>query len=179
MLCQECRKNEATIHIIKSSDGKQTELFLCEHCAHDRDELDFSYEPKFSLHQLFAGLLNQNLFNNREASSFPGLQCPSCGLTFAQFSQVGRLGCSECFTAFEEQLKPLLRKIHAGCSHRGKIPFRIRTKVLYLREIDELKEDMQQKVLNEKFEEAAVLRDRIRQLEAQIIDTGTVKGENQ
>lgn len=165
VLCQECHKNEANIQIIKSEDGKQTEEFLCEQCARQREELDFTFEPQFSLHKLFASMLNQGLLESRESMLASKKQCPECGLSFAQFSQVGRLGCSGCFEAFEDSLRPLLRRIHASSSHTGKIPVRTQRRVKYKRELNQLKEELQQKIQNEGFEEAAVLRDKIKAME--------------
>ncbi len=165
MLCQQCHKNEANIQIIKSVDGKQSEEFLCEQCAREKEELDFSFEPQFSLHKLFASMLNQNLLESRAARHAAKNQCPECGLSFAQFSQIGRLGCRACFETFEDSLKPLLRRIHASSTHTGKIPLRTQRRVKYKRELDQLKEELQVKVQNEEFEEAAVLRDKIRAME--------------
>lgn len=179
ILCQECRRNEANIHIIKNMDGKQTELNLCEQCARKKEELDFSLEPQFSLHKLFAGMLDQSLYGSREAKMTVNSQCPSCGLSFAQFSQIGRLGCSECFVAFEDKLKPLLRRIHGGCTHSGKVPVRAQSRVELLREMDQLKEELQQTVQNEEFEEAALLRDRIRNIEDKIEQDEPGKGDLQ
>jgi len=179
MLCQECRRNEANIHIIKNIDGEQTELNLCEHCARKMDELDFSFEPQFSLHKLFASMLDQSLLGSREAMAAGNLQCPSCGLSFAQFSQIGRLGCSECFTAFENKLKPLLRRIHGGSKHSGKVPVRAQSRVKILRELDQVKEELQLKVQNEEFEEAALLRDRIRVIEGKMQQDELEKGDSQ
>ncbi len=177
MFCQECQHQEATIHIIKSVDGRKTELFLCEQCARSKEELEFSFEPQYSLHELFGSMLNQQLAGSRKAAAAAKIQCPACGLSFAQFSQVGRLGCSECFYAFEERLKPLLRRIHAGTAHNGKIPSRAQSKVKHLRELDELRKKLQEKVQNEEFEEAARLRDRIRALENEIGNDETGKDD--
>ncbi len=165
MFCQECHKNEANIQIIKSVDGKQTEEFLCEQCARQREELDFSFEPQFSLHKLFASMLNQGILGGRESMLAAKSQCPECGLSFAQFSQIGRLGCSDCFEAFDERLRPLLRRIHASSTHTGKIPARTQRRVKYKRELDQLKEELQLKIQNEEFEDAAVLRDKIKTME--------------
>ena len=176
MLCQECHCNEANIHIVKQVDGIQTEMNLCEQCARKKEELDFSFEPQFSLHKLFSGMLNHNLIGARDYSA-AALQCPSCGLTFAQFSQIGRLGCSDCLTAFKGKLKPLLRRIHGNSIHTGKIPARVRSRVKYMRKIDQLKEELQLKVQSEEFEEAALLRDRIKEMEAKIASAETEKGE--
>lgn len=180
MLCQECRRNEANIHIVKNIEGKQSELNLCEQCARKKEELDFSFEPQFSLHKLFAAMLDQkSLQGKRSKAGDSSLQCPSCSLSFAQFSQIGRLGCSECFSAFSDRLQPLLRKIHGSCNHTGKVPSRLRTKVNLLREIDQLKEELQQKVENEEFEEAALLRDRIKAMEGTMQQDEKEKGDSQ
>ena len=168
MLCQECHRAEANIHIVKHVNGKQTELNLCEKCARRKEELDFTFEPQFSLHKLFTSMLNQGLIGAREEKEAAALQCTACKLTFTQFGQIGRLGCGSCVAAFEERLKPLLRRIHAGTTHTGKIPARARIKVNRLRELDKLKGDLQQKVQNEEFEEAALLRDQIRAMEKEL-----------
>lgn len=168
MICQECRRNEANIHIVKHIHGKQTELNLCEECARKKDELDFTFEPQFSLHKLFSSMLNQSLRDAREAKDVANIQCSSCGLTFAQFSQVGRLGCGDCFAAFEDKLKPLLRRIHAGCAHNGKVPVKVQSRVRAIRQIDQLKEELQLKIQDEEFEDAALLRDHIRELESEV-----------
>lgn len=179
MLCQECRRNEATIHIVKNANGKQTELNLCEHCARKKEELDFSFEPQFSLHKLFTSILNQSLGENREAMLAANDKCPACNLTFAQFSQIGRLGCSECLNAFEGNLKPLLRRIHAGCTHTGKVPAKARSRVNKIRELDQLKEDLKEKIQSERFEEAAILRDRIKVMEEEVRNDAGEKGDSQ
>lgn len=168
MLCQECRRSEANIHIVKNVNGKQTELNLCERCARKKEELDFTFEPQFSLHKLFTSMLNQGLIGSREEKEAAGMKCPDCNLTFTQFSQIGRLGCSSCALAFEERLKPLLRKIHAGCTHNGKIPARLRVRVNKLRELDKLKEELRDKIQKEEFEEAALLRDKIRAMQQEM-----------
>lgn len=168
MLCQECRLKEANIHIVKNINGTQSELNLCEQCARKKEELDFSFEPQFTLHKLFNSMLNQSLCGSREAMQADKIQCPSCSLTFSQFSQVGRLGCSRCVPAFEEKIKPLLRRIHGGSIHTGKVPVKARKRVNILREIDQLKEDLKAKIQNEEFEKAALLRDRIKAAEKEI-----------
>jgi len=170
MLCQECRNNEAHIQIIKIVDGKKTELYLCEQCARMHEDIGFSAEPQFELSKLFGSMLNQGLFGNRDQLIASRLQCPACGLSFAQFSQVGKLGCTECLATFEDKLKPLLKRIHASCSHTGKVPVSLQGKVQIIRELDQLKEDLQNSIYNEEFEEAAKLRDRIRHIEKQMQD---------
>lgn len=165
MLCQECGREEANVFITKIANGKKTELRLCERCARAKEELDFSFEPQFTLHHLFASLLSESARGSREAMRAAKAQCPVCALTLAQFSQIGRLGCSECFPAFEAKLQPLLRHIHGSSRHTGKVPRRSQSAVRFTRELERLKEELRRKVQNEEFEEAAALRDRIRAME--------------
>lgn len=175
MLCQECRKEKATVFITKIINGKKTEFHLCEACARKKEELDFSFEPKFALHNLFGSLLEENNRNSRESIKAAKVQCPACALTFAQFGQIGRLGCSECFTAFDSHLQPLLRRIHGGARHTGKVPRRSQSVVRFRRELEQLKEELQELVRKEEFEEAAEIRDRIRSMELELKERGQNK----
>ena len=168
MVCQECGQETATVHITKIINGRKTELHLCRRCAQAHDELDISFEPKLSLHNLLGSLLGESMRGSREALRNAKVQCASCGLTFAQFSQIGRLGCSECFPAFEEQLLPLLRRIHGSTRHTGKVPRRSQGAVRFVRELEQLREELKLKVQKEEFEEAAGLRDRIRSMEKEM-----------
>src|SRR5262249_41844412 len=55
----------------------------------------------------------------------PVSTCAACGLTYASFRQTGYLGCPECYTAFEQQLVPLIARAHEGGTHHtGKSPKR-------------------------------------------------------
>ncbi|NLA27023.1 MAG: hypothetical protein GX878_06460 [Firmicutes bacterium] len=168
MVCQECGHETATVHITKIVNGRKTELHLCRNCAQAHDELDFSFEPKLSLHNLLGSLLGESMRGSREALRQAKLQCPTCALTFTQFSQIGRLGCSDCFQAFNGKLAPLLRRIHGSTSHTGKVPRRSQGAVLFARELKRLRDELKMKVQREEFEEAARLRDKIRTLEKEM-----------
>ncbi|HET9952418.1 MAG TPA: UvrB/UvrC motif-containing protein, partial [Candidatus Eisenbacteria bacterium] len=95
------------------------------------------------------------------------VQCPRCSLVYSEFKESGRLGCSECYTTFRAQLRPLLRRIHGSTKHVGKAPARDSARVALRREIQRLHEDLQRAIEREEFETAASLRDRIRAIETQ------------
>ena len=44
MLCQKCKKNEATVHYKKVVNGKQTEMYLCPECADGLGSFDFGFD---------------------------------------------------------------------------------------------------------------------------------------
>ncbi|HEX8830629.1 MAG TPA: UvrB/UvrC motif-containing protein, partial [Longimicrobium sp.] len=102
-----------------------------------------------------------------EQSGGPGT-CPACGMTLADFKRTGRLGCGRCWSVFEQSLKGLLRKLHGGTQHVGKVylppdP----TEMDRTARVVSLRRSLQRAVDEEDFERAAGLRDQIRRLEAQ------------
>ncbi len=168
MLCQECNQNKASVHLTKIVNGIKTEVQLCEKCALKKGDLDFSFEPKFSLQNFLAGFLNEAWVSKqgREKINPARIQCPRCALTFAQFSQIGRFGCSNCYLAFgDEKLKPMLRRIHGSVNHVGKIPCRTGGATMIKRDLGKLRRQLQYYVRKEEYERAAEIRDSIRSLE--------------
>ena len=170
MICQECNKRPATLHFTKIVNGDKTEIHICEHCAKGKSEMMFSGNSGFSINNLLAGLLNiEPSITKSEQSAFHEneiLQCEKCKMTYPQFAKIGRFGCSHCYKTFENQLNPLLKRVHSGnTNHNGKIPRRIGGSIHLRKQIKELKETLQQYVLNEEFERAAETRDKLRELE--------------
>lgn len=99
----------------------------------------------------------------------PGLlKCPSCGFTQADFKRTARFGCSECYDVFQDQLLPMLKSMHKGTMHTGRVPARFRTELLLKRQIESLQGRLTKAVEKEAFEEAASLRDEIRQIDAEV-----------
>ncbi|MGE5559608.1 MAG: UvrB/UvrC motif-containing protein [Chloroflexota bacterium] len=165
MLCQECRKRPATVHLTKIINGQKTELHLCQQCAQEKGEFEYLFQPVFSFPNLLAGLMG-----SQPASGLPaaGEQCPHCGQTYNDFAQKGRLGCSECYTTFAARLDPLLKRIHGHVQHTGKVPRRTGGLVRVRKEVNTLRNDLQRAIENEEFEKAAKLRDQIRELERKL-----------
>ncbi|MGI6345152.1 MAG: UvrB/UvrC motif-containing protein [Bacillota bacterium] len=174
MLCQECKERAATVHYTKVVNNQKTEYHLCEQCARQMGDLDlsFGFNPGFSIHSLLAGLLDMGTGKgSADVPSAQTIKCPACGLSYAQFSQSGRLGCGECYQAFDRQLDPLLRRIQGTTKHTGKIPERTGGVVKVEQQIRRLSAELQQAVDQEEFEKAAQLRDQIRELRQELEQT--------
>ena len=169
MLCDECKKRPANVHITKMINGVKSESHLCDECAREKGELtlisDMS-ESKFSFPHLLSGLLQTT----------PGIEFPMSVLftkwvlqqlrsAFSTFASKGFLGCSRCYTEFQSRLDPLMRRIHGNCKHTGKVPKRVGGAQGLIREIEKLRRDLARLVSEEKYEEAAQVRDKIRDLE--------------
>lgn len=171
MQCQECGNRPASLHFTKIVNGEKTEFHICEACAREKGELIPGTTGGFSIHNLLSGLLDFNPgLKGQMAGTKPveSLRCEECGLTYSQFSKIGRFGCSSCYKYFNERLDPLLKRVHGNTVHVGKIPKRIGGHIEVKRKLDDLRLELQQRILQEEFEEAASLRDQIRELEKNI-----------
>lgn len=185
MLCDECQKRPTKVHITRIVNGKKTTLNLCEDCAQKYQKfLSPGLDPgqSFSIHKFLAGLLDDE-FETSFSKGQRELKCPKCGLSYTDFSVHGKLGCGECYDTFREKIEPLLEKIHGSSVHTGKHPHNAEVfdtedlkvaenkKSLGEAKLAGLRRELQTLVAEERFEEAAGVRDRIRKLESQIEGT--------
>lgn len=176
MICQECNERPATLHLTKINNGEKTVLHLCEVCAQEKGEsFMMNAGAGFSFNNLLAGLLNlENSFAPAKQTpiyQYETLQCEECSMTYKQFIQVGRFGCSNCYETFKEQIKPILRRLHSGnWTHNGKIPSRIGGGIHIRKNIETLKQTIKDLISREEFEKAAEIRDQIRSLEKQLTE---------
>ncbi|MFF3925281.1 UvrB/UvrC motif-containing protein [Paenibacillus lactis] len=171
MICQECGKRPATLHFTKIVNGEKTEFHFCESCAREKGELIPGTSNGFSIHSLLSGLLDldpSGKGQNAGAKPAQALRCEECGMTYSQFSKLGRFGCSSCYKYFSDRLDPLFKRVHGNTSHVGKVPKRTGGVIQLKRKIEELKKELQFRIVQEEFEAAAEIRDRIRELERNI-----------
>jgi protein arginine kinase activator len=177
MLCDECKSKEATVHIKKIINGQKEEMHLCEECAKAKSDFEL-FKPSFSVQDLLAGFFQQ-LEPGVRGETPPGTvqgiseKCSVCGLSLEDFRRTGRLGCGRCYEQFEEQLNPILRRLHGSTRHTGKIPSKSKGVARLRRKKEELRRELQEVIAAEEYERAAQLRDEIRRIESQI-DGGEV-----
>lgn len=159
MKCRNCPK-VATLHITEIVKGAVQEHHLCEDCARP-----FLEKTQGSPAPSPGGKSAEEEIDEQVAN----LTCPSCGMSYKEFRNVGRLGCSHCYTAFQEELMPLIENIHGETQHQGKSPRKSTA------EVDEkqyalmkLRGDLRQAVADEQYEKAAELRDKIQALESEL-----------
>jgi len=165
MICEQCGQRPANVHFTEIAQGQKNQYHLCEVCAREKGEAAYqALAGAFSVNQLLSGLLNFDQTGKMRPST-PTAQCDHCGLTFQQFAQIGRFGCPHCYEAFASGLNPLLRRVQSSEQHVGKIPRRRGTTIAAKRELAQLRDEMRQRISEERFEDAAHLRDRIRVIE--------------
>ncbi len=161
MQCDICGKKKATVHLTEIVDEQMSEMHLCEDCAREKS---VQMEQQFGLADLLAGLADfGKQVKDMEAVK---IKCSHCGLTYEDFRKFGRLGCSECYGSFREQLSVLLKKIHGSNRHLGKSPVKMASPIKdKTDQLQELRNQLQEAIRTESFEKAAALRDKIHELE--------------
>jgi protein arginine kinase activator len=159
MLCDICKQNVATVHLTQMVEGKTKKVDLCETCSKEKGVDD---PTGFSLADLLLGLgAAQEM---AQAAAGTDLKCPVCGFTQADFKKTGRLGCAECYTTFGEGLEGLLKSMHKGIKHVGKVPMQLQHHKDCVEKLARLQKELEKAVADEDFEQAAVLRDEIKQV---------------
>ena len=125
MLCDDCKKNDATIHIQEIAGKKRRAIHLCASCAVQKGmpvtgELPADLDiPKLLLSLSLPAM--ESVTAARSAAD-RNLKCGTCGLTSAELRKQGRLGCPDCYQAFTAMLRPILAGMHRGLIHVGKRP---------------------------------------------------------
>jgi protein arginine kinase activator len=157
MLCDICHKNIATVHLTEIINDKVVEMHICQKCAKEKAD---QIQEQLSISDLLGGLVE--LEEKRERSF---LKCSNCGLTYREFKKKGRLGCLNCYLTFKEKLFPLLKKIHGAVRHTGKSPLNLKGEISLQDRLRDLRERLERAIKLEEYEEAARLRDQIKELE--------------
>ncbi len=153
MLCEKCGMNLANLHLTQNINGKKTELHVCTNCAAQMGYL--GTKDIFSTD--FFNLLTPNIGGHA--------RCPGCGETYEEYRATKRIGCEKCYTHFASFLEPVLKKVHGSALHAGKLPRRADSGMRQKREAERIRRQLQEAILNEEFEKAASLRDRLREME--------------
>ena len=163
MLCSICKEKEATVHYTQIIGDKMQKVDLCDSCAKAKG---VNETAGFSLADLMLGLgASQEI---EQASGGAQLKCSRCGYSQEDFKKTGRLGCPECYKVFAEGLESLLKTMHKGTKHIGKVPEALRHNRDLSDRLKTLQRRLAKAVEEEDFELAAKLRDEIKQTSAKL-----------
>ncbi len=160
--CGRCSK-PAVLHITELRHGEVQALHLCESCAKQY----LSQAPTEAIEEMPPGAESEA---GDDLDELDQRACPSCGITFKEFRAQGRLGCPHDYIAFEDELLPLLENIHGETEHCGKIPKRAPDSSQQQFRLIKLRSELRTAVEEERYEDAARLRDEIRHVEPKPAD---------
>ena len=184
MLCDNCGKREANVKYSENINGVKKELNLCEECSQKLGITDIN----FSMPIDFSSFFGEFMEDFRTPDFMPLLdeikllKCDQCGYTFDDIVNTGKLGCGNCYSVFEEQLDPIIKKIQGSNKHTGRIGKIVDNKIEQKTsekeknkeknidketkkengKLEELQEQLKQAIKEERYEEAAKIRDEIK-----------------
>lgn len=162
MLCDHCDKQEAVLHLTQIVNNEMSTFHLCEECAAEQGLEPGVHSGNVPLTDFIAQMGKSLPEESVESAG----ACSYCGLTPEDFKKTGRLGCSHCYVTFEPHLRNLIRRIHGGTQHVGKVylppdPTRAERE----KRLEGLRRKLHKAVEIEDFERAAQIRDQIHVLE--------------
>ena len=162
MLCCICKEKPATVHLTDIKGDKVQKVDLCEECAKNKGVNDST----FALADMLLGLgASQEI---EQAAGGVEVKCPQCGFTQADFKKSGRLGCAECYKTFADGLEGLLKSMLKGTRHAGKVPEGLRQTRDLSDRLNALQQRLAKAIQEENFEQAAALRDEIKQMNIRV-----------
>lgn len=177
---------KATVTLTKIKDGKAAEMHLCQQCAAEASPFQKKLiQTQQNLGQILASLLGQKKVSPEKdetlsEENIPNLTCPTCQYTYAAYKKTMFLGCPSCYKAFEESLLTDLRRIHGTTWHFAEKEAsdlnsgNSEVKKKFAADnnlnagidvlLDELRDNLQKAVDEERFEDAAKYRDMIKKI---------------
>lgn len=159
MLCQLCKQREATVHFTRIVNQQKVEMYVCKQCARENNEI------KLNIHNLLSGIMGFEPDKGVHDTPTVTIKCEACGMTSEEFNKTGMLGCTQCYNAFGESIHTMLKRIHGNVKHHGKVPSNMTVKIQEEKNLLQLKEELEQCIQDENYEQAAVIRDKIKKLE--------------
>ena len=169
MLCQNCSKREATTHIKRVVNGEATEAHLCQECAAKLGYDNFFDNFSLNLPDLFSSFFGDSA---RALAGSRTDRCEKCGCSFDDIVKTGMVGCADCYDKFFDKLLPSIQRIHCRTRHVGSVPVTVTETTASAQSKPETAEDriaaleaeMKKAIEAQNFEQAAVLRDKIKEL---------------
>ena len=195
MLCQNCGKRQANVRYTQIINGDKKEMHLCQECSEKLGigSVDFKMPISFSsfLGDFYDELEKDTLLS--EFNPIKTLKCDSCGMTFENFMNTGKFGCSNCYDAFESKIDSILKNIHGANRHVGRLgkiepafelessdvdiinsskkystdkkDENIQDKDKKANEVEELEQELKKAIKEERYEDAAKIRDELKKIE--------------
>ncbi len=160
MLCSHCKQREANFHYKKISAGKLSEVHLCTECATELGYLGGA-EPSIGFEDMLS-----DFFNVLKPEHTPStIVCKTCGTTHEQFKKSGFVGCSDCYELFAGDVEKILSRIQPDTTHRGRISGSRGEEISKSNKLKSLKQQLNQAITDERYEDAAKIRDQIKVIE--------------
>ncbi len=169
MTCDYC-PSPATIFLTQLLETGQKKVCLCDACS-ENQELMQSEGLAHILQTAMPAvdpIIEKIMSLDTDAPSSPTVIRCECGFTSDDIARIGRLGCPACYTTFSDPIYERITTVQRGDRHTGKQLEQEMTPDRLHEQQDLLTLDLQLAIDNEDFEQAALLRDQIEEIQAQL-----------
>jgi len=182
MVCEDCGKNEANVKYTHIVNGAKIEMNLCEECSKKLGIGNVGFNIPINFNNFFGEFLNEYNESFLQSYEKPAvLKCNGCKMTYDEFAKTGKFGCSNCYKTFSKKIDPVLRKLHVSDTYVGRkgianskvkgkaatsdVKQTQKAKPTKAEKLSLLKEALKEAIREEKYEDAAKLRDEIKKME--------------
>lgn len=178
MLCDNCKENEATVRYTQIINGEKKEMHLCEECSHKLGIDNISFSMPIDFTSFFGGLLDDEYSSEEFMPLFQNikeLKCDNCNMTYDEFTKEGKFGCDKCYDVFSSKIDSLLKRLHGSNKYVGRKALNSRNiesvekikedSSLEKTELEKLQSDLKKAIADERYEDAAKIRDEIKKIE--------------
>lgn len=175
MLCENCGENEANVRYTQIINGVKKEMKLCDKCSKDLGIEEFDFSMPIDLSSFLGDFWEDSLLP--DFTKTKEIICNECGMTYEEFRNTGKFGCANCYDSFCDRISPILKNLQGANSHIGRKKQITKTELNKV-DIQEdkkrenknsmiytLKEKLKQAIKEERYEDAAQIRDEIKKLE--------------
>ena len=166
MKCNGCGEREGVVSLTQIVEGDVRTVSLCAKCAAEK-----GIETGIGLADTplggFLAALGESADPDAPLAAALEVGCSSCGATLRDFRETGRVGCAECYRAFDAPLRELLRRLHGSTHHTGRRYAGTAPPPAAIADASarDLRDQLRRAIEAEQFELAAELRDRLRDRE--------------
>ena len=186
MLCEKCKIRPANVHVTEMINGEVKSHRYCMQCAGLLGIPGQMLMDDFPLARMLAGLLSAQTSQHADAEEYMDIECPVCHTKYSEVAENSRFGCPDCYEVFDLLISDTIKQLQGSDQNKGKRPGGAAVeeigedvKVDIARDIEpgamdaetteklmELRRLLKVALADEEYEEAAVYRDQIRELEA-------------
>ena len=166
-----CGRENAVLYIQEIINNKCNQIYICKSCEASSNIMEKFLEVEFdNINNNIEGIsCNKFIHNKKKKKENTNKVCKSCGYSLDDFLNTNRLSCSKCYEYFKYEINKKIKKIHKKTKHIGNIANKYLSYSNIEHNISKYEEEITNLVKMEKYEQAAILRDKLNTLKSNLI----------
>lgn len=159
MLCDGCKKREASVMLHMITNGQVATRSLCLHCARKaHGEMSQAFSTMGMQMEGLQGMVEQP---EEEKLRLPEMICSTCRTAYESIDHDTVFGCASCYQAFHGKVIDYLSGLRGQPAEQAPHQAEIRVQIP-LPTLEELRARLEDALSVEDYEQAAQLRDQMK-----------------